>query len=203
MTEYSVFRPRQGDLPIFNTPNIGDATSGQDKNALKELSTGFCIEIGTLFGGSATAFLHGKADFLLCVDTFRGNKDTWPGLTSPDLALSVLNMRLEQFDRWRWAIWQIDSIGAAGLLRDDIADVIFIDGDHSEAAVEADIHAWWPKLKVGGVMCGHDYDCSPDADDGGGQLHPGVVRAVDRRFGTELVSRVGSCVWMVKKGAAS
>jgi len=35
-------------------------------------------------------------------------------------------------------------------------DVVFLDADHSYAALRADIAAWWPKLKPGGVMAGHD-----------------------------------------------
>jgi len=35
-------------------------------------------------------------------------------------------------------------------------DFVYIDGDHSYAAVKQDIVAWIPKVKVGGVICGHD-----------------------------------------------
>jgi hypothetical protein len=37
-------------------------------------------------------------------------------------------------------------------------DFVFIDADHSYPAVKADIAAWMPKVKVGGWLCGHDYD---------------------------------------------
>jgi len=35
-------------------------------------------------------------------------------------------------------------------------DFVYIDGDHSYAAVKKDIVAWIPKVKIGGVICGHD-----------------------------------------------
>jgi predicted O-methyltransferase YrrM len=36
-------------------------------------------------------------------------------------------------------------------------DFIYIDGDHSWTGVKNDITLWWPKLKPGGIMAGHDY----------------------------------------------
>jgi len=43
-------------------------------------------------------------------------------------------------------------------LPDDELDFIYIDGEHSYAAVYEDLHAWWPIVKTGGVLAGHDYN---------------------------------------------
>jgi len=40
---------------------------------------------------------------------------------------------------------------------DSSLDVVYVDGHHSEKACLEDIKNWFPKLKVGGVMSGHDY----------------------------------------------
>jgi len=48
------------------------------------------------------------------------------------------------------------TVEAAKLVEDGTLDFVFIDADHSQRAVEADIDAWKPKLKPGGVLCGHD-----------------------------------------------
>lgn len=49
------------------------------------------------------------------------------------------------------------SCAAAQLFDDESLDWIYLDADHSYAAVVADLAAWWPKLKEGGVFSGHDY----------------------------------------------
>lgn len=39
----------------------------------------------------------------------------------------------------------------------DSVDLVYIDADHSYVGCIQDIHAWWGKLKSGGVMAFHDY----------------------------------------------
>lgn len=36
------------------------------------------------------------------------------------------------------------------------ADIVFLDGDHTLEGILTDIKAWWPLLKPGGIMAGHD-----------------------------------------------
>jgi hypothetical protein len=36
-------------------------------------------------------------------------------------------------------------------------DFVFIDGDHSYDGVFNDITNWFPKIKIGGIISGHDY----------------------------------------------
>jgi len=42
-------------------------------------------------------------------------------------------------------------------LDDECLDAVYIDADHSHAAVLADLAAWAPKVRRGGVISGHDY----------------------------------------------
>ena len=48
------------------------------------------------------------------------------------------------------------TVAAAKHVEDGTLDFVFIDADHSERGVRADIRAWGPKLKPGGWMMGHD-----------------------------------------------
>lgn len=49
------------------------------------------------------------------------------------------------------------SEAAANYISANILDFIFIDGDHNYDAVCSDIDLFWPKMKVGGVFSGDDY----------------------------------------------
>jgi hypothetical protein len=65
------------------------------------------------------------------------------------------------------------SLGAALLTEDHSLDLVFLDADHSEPGVAADIAAWVPKVKPGGYIGGHDF-----ANDQPMTNFSGVERAV-------------------------
>jgi hypothetical protein len=48
------------------------------------------------------------------------------------------------------------SVQVSQLIADKSQDVVFIDAAHNEKDVMADIIAWKPKVKKGGILCGHD-----------------------------------------------
>jgi Methyltransferase domain len=54
-------------------------------------------------------------------------------------------------------------------------DMVYIDANHSYVSVMADMDAWWPKVRIGGLMGGHDY-----AHNTTGQSWIEVQPAVDR-----------------------
>jgi hypothetical protein len=49
------------------------------------------------------------------------------------------------------------SVRAAQLFADESVAFCFIDADHSYESVTADLRAWWPKVRPGGMLAGHDY----------------------------------------------
>ncbi len=52
---------------------------------------------------------------------------------------------------------QKDSSKSASLFNDESVDFCFVDASHVAEDVKRDIEAWWPKIKQGGVLGGHDY----------------------------------------------
>lgn len=49
------------------------------------------------------------------------------------------------------------SVHCARYHMDNSLGWVYIDANHSEASVREDIAAWWPKIRSGGMLCGHDY----------------------------------------------
>lgn len=40
---------------------------------------------------------------------------------------------------------------------DGFFDYVYIDSDHTYESVKKDIEQWWPKVREGGILAGHDY----------------------------------------------
>jgi len=97
--------------------------------------------------------------------------DTWElndQLPDPISAYNHTMAKLSGFDQCRYSLIKSTSVNAAKLFADDYFDFIYIDADHSCDAVAEDLQAWYPKVRSGGLVIGHDY-CQPW----------GVVQAVD------------------------
>ena len=78
------------------------------------------------------------------------------------------------------------SYEAAEYFLDNSIDTIFIDAGHSYEAVLADLKAWYPKMKEGSIMSGHDYNS-----------WEGVKKAVLEFFGKEPDKVENDC-WFIK-----
>ena len=79
----------------------------------------------------------------------------------------------------------LPSIKAAKLIENRSLDLVFIDADHSYQAVKDDIAAWMPKVKIGGVLCGHDYS----------RPRWQVTEAVDEVFGKDFIHYPMNDIW--------
>lgn len=68
-------------------------------------------------------------------------------------------------------------------------DLIFIDALHDYEHVMQDISLWWPKVRTGGVLAGHDFN----------HKWPGVERAVADHFNLADIGVGFDSVWFLVK----
>jgi hypothetical protein len=87
------------------------------------------------------------------------------------------------------AKWLINRSRIASLQVPDGIDLVYIDGSHYDLNVTVDIACWYPKLKIDGILCGHDYNRI--------EINQGVHRAVHRFFNN--VESADVDWWIVKK----
>ena len=55
------------------------------------------------------------------------------------------------------SLLRLMSLNGSGRFEDGALDFVYIDGNHAVDPVRDDIMAWWPKVKIGGIVGGHDY----------------------------------------------
>lgn len=123
------------------------------------------VEVGSRIGGGSTRHIAGllkaKGGVLYAVDTWLGSSEHQPGQQAYNPILPKL---YEQFisNMIRWDLketvipMRMDSVSAARILK-ITPDFIYIDGEHSMAAVYADLTAWYPFIENRGIICGDDW----------------------------------------------
>ncbi|MEN3212367.1 class I SAM-dependent methyltransferase [Methylorubrum populi] len=157
--------------------------------AVEQFRPSVIVEVGTWKGASALHFARAMSErdvagTIIAVDTWLGAVDHWAEASLfaelatehgfPSLYRTFLANVLREGQAERVIPLPLDSVNAAELLRlrGVTADVIHLDAGHEETSVAADLRAWWPVLRPGGLFIADDYDRL------GGRF-PGVTRAVD------------------------
>jgi predicted O-methyltransferase YrrM len=142
------------------------------------------IEVGSLYGASAIHMANltkalGLDAEILCIDTFLGAPEYWEEATMPQLKLRsgfprfyeqfMVNVLKSGLQDVITPFPLVSTLAAQVLSSQKIqADLIYIDAAHTYREALADIRAFWPLVRQGGVMFGDDFDVT----------WPGVIRAV-------------------------
>ena len=135
------------------------------------------VEIGCDKGQSFT-FLgvetinQNKNIELYAVDTWCDNNISW---NSSDEIYNIFLKNINPIQKElkdKIKIIRSYSVEASTKFEDKSLDFIFIDACHEYECVIADLNAWFPKLKPGGWIAGHDYYAG----------HYGVEQAVNEFF---------------------
>lgn len=98
-------------------------------------------------------------------------------------------MKKIAFARNRAQVFKMTSQKAAELVKDNSLDFVFVDGDHSYEGVKLDCILWMPKIRKGGIICGHDYNH---------ERLPGVSKAVNELFNPKEIKLDVNRTWFVK-----
>jgi len=153
------------------------------------------VEVGTWRGASAERWLRQGVARIVMVDPYVPQANaSWEGRCTwlqMDDAYRQARWRLST---WLWTgqarFLTMHSLEAVKGAKDESLDAVYLDGDHYQESVEADLQAWWPKVKPGGVLIGDDY-----------LLHrwwgPGVIAAFDAFQPKDCASRRQHGRWMV------
>lgn len=133
------------------------------KKIVERFPNGKFVEVGTWYGKSAAFMIveiinSNKNIEFYCVDEWTGIIEYSPN-SSVELNENFYNIFLNNLKRVDGKFIPIKSKSniAASKFEDKSLDFVFIDASHDYGSVKADILAWYPKVKKGGILSGHDY----------------------------------------------
>jgi predicted O-methyltransferase YrrM len=123
-------------------------------NLVKDIKNPVGIEIGVCIGMTTTHLLDTILDLTLYgVDPY----EEYAQMGGREAAyLEILENTKEYGDRFK--LYRKTSDDASELFENETIDFIFIDGLHTYEQVKKDIENYYPKLKIGGLCSGHDYN---------------------------------------------
>ncbi len=106
-------------------------------------------EIGVECGYNAKTILERWPGFLYLIDI-------WIDSGQPDTPEKVCVKELAPF-AGRFEMMKMPSVEAAKRFDPNFLDCIYIDAEHTYEAVKADLEAWYPIVRSGGMVSGHDF----------------------------------------------
>ena len=194
--------------------------SGSDTKALSAIvhsraKEGMKVcEVGSWKGGSAETIgniVKENNGMLCCVDNWKGNEGVPNHAEAQDRNVYMdFAQNIEKCGLSKSIVTvRADSVEAAKLFTDGYFDVVFIDAGHRYNCAKADIEAWMKKVRVGGILCGHDceqyFSKLPShfqimmtdhlESDMLSVYHPGVILALYEIFNDEYILHFPSKVW--------
>lgn len=136
------------------------------KEIVEHFSEGHFVEVGC-YKGRSSLFLaieianSNKNIKLDCIDIFDGN------------LFEIFQNNMSVVKNY-YSVYKLPSVEGAKLYKDKSLDFVYLDACHLYECLIADINAWLPKIKSGGILAGHDYNHP---------VWPGVKTAVDELLG--------------------
>jgi len=140
-------------------------------------------EVGVRYGSNFHRLLNAAQPTIIYgvdiwkADEILSHNDIFLSQEDLDKIYNTLKKSEEQDSRIK--IIKDYSINTAKSFPDNFFDFVHLDADHTYEAVKEDIKAWWPKVKINGILSGHDYkQCSIEAPMNK-QIIFGVIQAIN------------------------
>ena len=93
--------------------------------------------------------------------------DPWEASAYDPEAYGVIREQIEydslfaeasiRLDPYNCTIMRMESMEAAKKIKDGSLDFVYIDANHDFPGITNDLHTWKKKVRVGGIIAGHDY----------------------------------------------
>lgn len=142
---------------IVTLPNIGRVQLAQ---LFAELGFKKGAEIGVLEGGYSEVLCQANPKLkLFCIDPWKkaAFEPDQTGIYSQKQFDAFNKAAKKRLAKYKCQIIKKESLKAASQFKDRSLDFVYIDGNHDFVNVANDLHAWAKKVKVGGIVAGHDY----------------------------------------------
>lgn len=126
---------------------------------------GTLVEIGS-WKGKSLVFLtvesinSGKRQRIVSIDPWIEEAQPQGTDERPEDAYEIYLRNIAPISE-RIEVMRATSLEANGNFADGSVDFVFIDGSHAYEDVLADCRAWYPKVRPGGMIAGHDYHWKP------------------------------------------
>lgn len=150
---------------IPDTPSVPKLIEGGREELVRlfaqlEFTSG--AEIGVWRGVFAEQLCRGIRGLrLLCVDPWQAYEQYREPKKDRESMAAAYHEASERLKPYSCTFWKMPSTQAALSIPDRTLDFVFIDGNHRAPFVRADLEAWAPKVRKGGIIAGHDYVESP------------------------------------------
>lgn len=132
-----------------------DALRGLYSWANSEGAENTAVEVGTFTGENAILMAQ-YFNLVVTVDPWLNGYDSTDHASSANMD-EVEKKYLERVSPFKnISHLKMKSTDAAMKFDDASLDLVYLDGDHRTESVLADIDAWRPKVRKGGILAGHD-----------------------------------------------
>jgi len=144
---------------------------------------GICAEVGVAQGGFSRKILaNKKPKTLWLIDAWDSVKCTELQMQKAQADEFVFRQVFENMPKVE--ILKTVSLHASTLFPVETFDFVYLDASHDEKEVLMDLLSWWPKIKPGGYLMGHDFCMT-------GRWYYGVVPAVYSFIRTNDIGLLG------------